>query len=91
MIGFMVARHSFLWIRTKPKQICTAQNRATVARKLPIAPKNYSKWEGICVEDIFQAELPTPKSLRERCLGVHCPGTVQNEALVLMHRSISLL
>ena len=36
-------------------------------------------------------ELPTRKSLREQSLGVHCPGTVQNEALDPMHSSISLL
>ena len=39
MIMFTAARHSFLWIRTEPKQISTAQNRATFARKVALTLK----------------------------------------------------
>ena len=41
--------------------------------------------------NVFEDELPTLKTRREWCFGAHCPGTVQNEALDLMHSSISLL
>ena len=43
-------------IRTKPKQISTAQNRATVARKVALTLQNYSEREDVCVEDISKDE-----------------------------------
>ena len=70
MIGFMVARHSFLWIRTEPISFCTFGFCSRGRR-------NHS--EDVIfthvVEEVddqlgFEAELPTPKSLRERSIRV---------------------
>ena len=66
MIAFNLARHSFLQIRTKPKQISTAQNRATVARKVALTLQNYSEREDVCVEEISKDETYPIKSKKVR-------------------------
>ena len=72
MIGFIVARHSFLWIRTKAISFSRFVNCCRGRR-------SHSYSEDVIfthvVEEVdgqlgFEGELPTPKSLGERSIRV---------------------
>ena len=74
MIGFIVARHSFLWIRTNPFNF----SRWGKSSRGRTVPPNHLKTQRKQVDthdiNISEAELPTPKSLEERFIRVRVLG-----------------
>ena len=70
MIGFMVARHIFLRIRTEAISFCTFGFCSRGRRNHSEDVIFTHVVEKVDVQLGFEGELPTPKSLRERSIRV---------------------